>query len=173
MRKILQSQKTFGNYLDDFLALQQSEGAVAVTTTSTAQTASSSNNKRPSMSKNANTADKDVVMMDAAAPTTFNLLDTPANPPPAPHPGDDDPLLASRVPDLPTDAELRALLAHPPLTYLEARGTYNGSVGPPPRVFCEVCGYWGKVRCMKCGTRVCALDCLETHREECMTRYGL
>lgn len=173
MRKILQSQKTFANYLDDFLALQQSEGGAA-TAASTAQT--SSNNKRAATAKNNSKPDPDTIMTDAAAtpaPPTHTLLDAPANPPPAPHPADDNPLLASRVPDLPTDAELRALLARPPLTFLEARATYEEGRAPPPRVFCEVCGYWGKVRCMKCGTRVCALDCLELHREECVTRYGL
>ena len=91
-------------------------------------------------------------------------------PPPA-HPGDADPLLMSRVPPLPTDAEMRRLLAAPPLSYGEARG--NWGVTYPARVFCEVCGYWGRVRCLKCGTRVCALECLETHREECVTRYGM
>ncbi|KAK0729158.1 hypothetical protein B0T21DRAFT_370462, partial [Apiosordaria backusii] len=73
--------------------------------------------------------------------------------PPVPHPGDNDPLLV----------------------YLEARATFGGEEGTkyPTRVFCEMCGYWGRVKCIKCGVRVCALDCLEAHREECVTRYGL
>lgn len=180
VRKILQSQKTFANHLDDFLALQQSEGsaAAAAAAAATAAAAASaaqtlSNKRRPSTNKNAGTSDGGDVVMTDAAPVVSSLLDIPTNPAPAQQPGDDNPLLASRTPNLPTDAELRTLLAHPPLTYLEARGTYEASSGPPPRVFCEVCGYWGRVRCMKCGTRVCALDCLETHREECVTRYGL
>jgi zinc finger HIT domain-containing protein 1 len=82
-----------------------------------------------------------------------------------------DVLLASRVPEMPTDEELRKLLAAPALSYGEATGNWEEKY--PVRVFCEVCGYWGRVRCMKCGTRVCALDCLEMHREECVTRYGL
>lgn len=106
-------------------------------------------------------------MPDASAPSLLEPLPNP----PQPHPGDSNPLLRSYVPDVPSDAEIQALLARPPLTYIEARGTYNND--KPQRVFCEVCGYWGRVRCMKCGTRVCALDCLETHREECVTRYGL
>ena len=70
--------------------------------------------------------------------------------------------------------ELRELLAAPPLTYLEARaGWTEADQKYPVRMFCEVCGYWGRVKCMKCGTRVCALECLEAHREECMTRYGV
>ncbi|KAL8322113.1 hypothetical protein RB597_008060 [Gaeumannomyces tritici] len=114
---------------------------------------------------------------------------------PAPHPADADPLLASRVPALPTDDELRALLLAPPAPYPELmarvrrdldeeyddydEGAGGGGDRPPPRpfpparVFCAVCGYWGRVKCIKCGARVCALDCLDVHREECVTRYGL
>ncbi|XXG94455.1 hypothetical protein Hte_000712 [Hypoxylon texense] len=97
---------------------------------------------------------------------------------PPTHARDGDPLLTSRVPPLPTDEELRALFRAPPLTYTEARGRWTNDGDDnnkryPPRAFCDVCGYWGRVRCMKCGVRVCALDCLETHREECVTRYGL
>ncbi|KAI8168120.1 hypothetical protein K4K49_009600 [Colletotrichum sp. SAR 10_70] len=92
--------------------------------------------------------------------------------PPA-HPGDEDPLLVSRVPEPPTDEELRWLLAQPMLSFWDARAEWaDEDTRYPERTFCEVCGYWGRVKCMKCGTRVCALDCLETHREECATRYG-
>lgn len=88
--------------------------------------------------------------------------------------GDADPLLESWLPPLPKDEELRELLRAPPLNYNQARGEWTEDDRRyPPRQFCEVCGYWGRVRCMKCGTRVCALDCLDVHREECVTRYGL
>ncbi|KAL3961759.1 hypothetical protein ACCO45_003282 [Purpureocillium lilacinum] len=145
-------------------------------------TSASGNGKRPSQagrrdatssrqqSAAATPKDADTPMADAGPPL-LPVLPPPYRSPPAAHPGDDDPLLMSRVPDVPSDEELRALLAHPPLTYLEALGRRDGTY--PTRTFCEVCGYWGRVRCMKCGTRVCALDCLETHREECVTRYGL
>jgi zinc finger HIT domain-containing protein 1 len=80
----------------------------------------------------------------------------------------------SYVPPFPSDDELRALMTAPPLSYLEARAAWGEDERRyPVRVFCAVCGYWGRVKCMKCGTRVCALECLETHREECVTRYGL
>ncbi|GKT83138.1 HIT zinc finger family protein [Colletotrichum tofieldiae] len=94
---------------------------------------------------------------------------------PPPHPGDDDPLLVSRVPEMPTDEELRWLLSRPMLSFWDARAEQGDEDAAryPVRTFCELCGYWGRVRCMKCGTRVCALDCLETHREECFTRYGV
>lgn len=102
------------------------------------------------------------------------ILPAYAKPPPPSHPGDTDPLLVSYIPPFPTDDELRALMTAPPLSYLEARATWGEEEARyPVRVFCAVCGYWGRVKCMKCGTRVCALDCLEAHREECVTRYGL
>lgn len=118
----------------------------------------------------------DVTMPDAFHDPDDNtrpskLLAQPYRVPTAPHAGDTDPLLMSRVPPLPIDAEMRRLLAAPALSYGEARGNWNETY--PSRVFCEVCGYWGRVRCLKCGTRVCALECLETHREECLTRYGI
>lgn len=89
------------------------------------------------------------------------------------HPGDEDPLLKSRVPPMPTQAEIEALIRAPPLSYLDARAKLDDSEPlPPPRKFCALCGYWGRVKCKSCGTRVCALECLRTHQEECYTRYG-
>lgn len=178
VRKILQSQKTFANHLDDFLAQQQAEAAAA---------AAAANSTRRAGGGHKHAAGADTPMTDAAVDTTdttaagagaggaAEAVLAGAYGPRAPsQPGDHDPLLVSRAPELPSDQELRALLAVPPSTYLEARGSFDDDGRQPPqRVFCEVCGYWGRVRCMKCGTRVCALDCLDTHREECVTRYGL
>lgn len=201
VRKILQSQKTFANHLDDYVALlsQQeanpninssgtpaSGNAPAGTETTTkrsggqrqASASASTSSKKPTAKQEPD----DVEMADAPDASTSpdqprSAILTPHPLPPA-HPGDDDPLLTSRLPPFPSDDELRALLAAPPLSYLEARGTWPPSTGGngrqyPTRAFCVVCGYWGRVRCMKCGTRVCALECLETHQEECITRYGL
>jgi zinc finger HIT domain-containing protein 1 len=119
----------------------------------------------------------------APQPSTYPreslILPAYAKPPPQVHPGDADPLLVSHVPPFPSDDELRALMTAPPLSYLEARAEWGGGDEEgsgsryPVRVFCAVCGYWGRVKCMKCGTRVCALECLEAHREECVSRYGL
>ncbi|KAK4043649.1 hypothetical protein C8A01DRAFT_32177 [Parachaetomium inaequale] len=102
------------------------------------------------------------------------ILPAYTKPPPRPHPGDADPLLVSYIPPFPSDDELRELMTAPPLSYLEARAGWGDEQRRyPVRVFCAVCGYWGRVKCMKCGVRVCALECLEAHREECVTRYGL
>lgn len=92
---------------------------------------------------------------------------------PSAHPLDKDPLLVSRIPGLPSQAEIDKLLAAPPLTYNEARGPWvEEDMRKPVRQFCEVCGYWGRVRCTRCGGRVCALECQSVHQEECFTRYG-
>ncbi|KFA64133.1 hypothetical protein S40285_00809 [Stachybotrys chlorohalonatus IBT 40285] len=170
VRKILQSQKTFTNHLDDFLAMQAlTEQNATPAAANKRQAAGNRKDSTPvAATGKQNTRGEDVAMADAPASP---ILTAPYRPPPTAHPEDDNPLLVSRVPEPPSDAELRSLLAHPPLTYLEASGTWDNTY--PTRVFCEVCGYWGRVRCLKCGTRVCALDCLETHREECVTRYGL
>lgn len=148
VRKILQSQKTFANHLDDFLALQ----ALA-------------EQAPPPRKKAKDEEEKKEVM------PTYTLFTQSYRPPPLAHAGDLDPLLISKVPPMPTDEEMKKLLNRPQLSYGEATGEAAGTY--PTRVFCEVCGYWGRVRCMKCGARVCALECLETHREECVTRYGL
>ncbi|KAI1122592.1 hypothetical protein F5Y10DRAFT_253730 [Nemania abortiva] len=178
VRKILQSQKTFANHLDDYVALQDanpSGSGTPATATTSKQAPASTSSRKPSAKREAG----DIEMLDASdqGQRPRSTILTPYPRPPA-HPEDNNPLFASRLPSIPSDDELRALLAAPPLSYLEARGTWpptSGGSGQqyPVRVFCAVCGYWGRVRCMKCGTRVCALECLETHQEECITRYGL
>lgn len=117
------------------------------------------------------TSNADVVMTNlpnellAPLPASYELT---------PHPGDKDPLLISHIPPVPTQAELEKLIAAPPLTYMEAKGELTDEdLRKPSRSFCEICGYWGRVKCMKCGTRVCALECLKTHQEDCYTRYGV
>ncbi|KAI0890423.1 uncharacterized protein GGS22DRAFT_13437 [Annulohypoxylon maeteangense] len=202
VRKILQSQKTFANYLDDFDALSAADkaaamGIVAPATATAAQGAGKKGavagekgkGKRggKSISRSASVSkpppaaaapvkqedNPDIEMLDAAPSSTI-LTPLPPNGLPPTHPLDSDPLIMSRVPPLPTDAELRALMKAPPLTYAEARGRWTEDDRRyPARAFCEVCGYWGRVRCMKCGARACALECLETHREECVSRYGI
>jgi zinc finger HIT domain-containing protein 1 len=117
------------------------------------------------------TSNADILMTDppnellAPLPTSYELTS---------HPGDKDPLLISYIPPVPSQAELEKLIAAPPLTYMEAKGELTDEdVRKPTRSFCEICGYWGRVKCMKCGTRVCALECLRTHQEDCYTRYGV
>ena len=132
---------------------------------------------------------EDTTMTDATdeppGPTSYppdgSILPVYQRPPPTAHASDSDALLTSRVPPFPSDDELRALMTAPPLSWNEARGSWAEADAEdrapqesryPLRRFCEVCGYWGRVRCVKCGARVCALDCLDVHREDCITRYG-
>ena len=87
-------------------------------------------------------------------------------------PLDDEPLLQVNVPQVPTAEEMEALLSAPPLSYNAAR-----SAPPPPhkpqRQFCEICGYWGTIKCMKCGARVCGLECKSTHDDgRCLKFYA-
>lgn len=77
---------------------------------------------------------------------------------------DHDPLLRSRMPPVPSDRIMQALLSEPPLPYNAARA------GPPltrksPRFFCVICGYWGKIRCRGCHVRTCGLGCYKVHEE--------
>ncbi|KAM0248098.1 hypothetical protein ACHAP5_003679 [Fusarium lateritium] len=171
VRKIFQSQKTFANHLDDFLAMQalaESNPALSRSNTSGANNKRSSTSRKDTPSTSKPPQDEDIAMADVDLPPVLPVSSGPSQPS---LPGDNDPLLVSRVPEIPSDQELRKLLAHPPLSYGDATGNWDTKY--PVRSFCEVCGYWGRVRCMKCGTRVCALDCLEAHKEECVTRYGL
>lgn len=49
-----------------------------------------------------------------------------------------------------------------------APGYLSAVVPPPkepPRLFCTVCGYWGKYRCMKCALPFCSHDCEVNHQE--------
>ncbi|KAL0939141.1 HIT zinc finger [Colletotrichum truncatum] len=199
VRKILQSQKTFHNHLDDYLAqISHAENAPAPHPNQhTAKPANKPPHPNQHTKRNAAKRSKtstpkpaepeDVEMTPApsvagagAAAATAEeeknagpVLAPYEKPPPPSHPGDDDPLLVSKVPAAPTDEELRWLLAQPMLSFWDARAEWDDEdTRYPVRSFCEVCGYWGRVKCMKCGTRVCALNCLETHREECATRYG-
>ncbi|KAH6689215.1 hypothetical protein F5X68DRAFT_230861 [Plectosphaerella plurivora] len=214
IRKIIQSQKTFANHLDDYNALVAAQGDDAAPQAAhqapkpshpnqhTKKLVATSQNKKkgapsnqPSKRTSSTTKlpppdatdteigsgsrsrrgnrtgqavenevpppgeEQDLEMTDVPEPGVVDA--TPAanddQPPTLSRLDDDDPLLASIVPDLPDSGELDALLNHLQLTYARARATW----GPqdqryPVRTFCDVCGYWGRV-----------------HREDCITRYGL
>lgn len=194
VRRILQSQKTFANHLDDeeaAIALGSGTGMVqglgnkasaaaaaqkgkqAVTTatrSSTPATVSSSGaaarRKRPSAAATATatptpapsgpeTTDAEVEGEDETPERKQKLLKTEH---------DNDPLLRSYAPSMPSDRIMQHLLSEPPLSY-------NGSrVGPPssarpPRSFCCMCGYWGKIKCKNCHQRTCGLDCYRVHED--------
>ena len=77
------------------------------------------------------------------------------------------------IPALPTEAEMVALLNAPPLTYNQARSAPLPPGAPPPRRFCETCGYWGRVKCMKCGAMTCSVACKDDHDQfKCLKMYA-
>jgi zinc finger HIT domain-containing protein 1 len=84
-------------------------------------------------------------------------------------------LLQTSIPPLPTPEELEALLSAPALPYSAARAAPPlppSKGGPPQRHFCEMCGYLGRVRCLKCGARVCGLECKEVHDIDCRKKFS-
>lgn len=77
------------------------------------------------------------------------------------------------IPSLPTEAELEALINAPPLTFNQARSAPPLQDAPPPRRFCEVCGYFGRAKCMKCGAMTCSVMCKDMHDEHrCLKFYA-
>ena len=97
-----------------------------------------------------------------------------ASPHPNPLPEQSHPflvsLLGNSIPAPPSQFEIDSLLSAPPLSYSAAAAQPSQST-IPPRKFCEMCGYWGRARCMKCGVRVCGLVCKESHDETGCQRF--
>lgn len=85
---------------------------------------------------------------------------------------EDDPLLRVSTLGSISQQQLDVLLSAPPLSYNAARVAPPDANAPPSRHFCELCGYWGRVRCKKCGSRVCGLDCKAMHDSECSRRFA-
>jgi len=194
VRKILQSQKSFANHLADYEALSALSGSsqstpmpraasMAISSSSNAAKPRSHKKKEPNELSNStlfhrvSTTSKALVLIKPETQDIFmadgSSLSLGSATLPPPHPGDSDPLLVSRIPLIPSQEVIDALLAIPPLSYNEARASWvEEDKRKPVRQFCEVCGYWGRVKCTRCGGRVCALECLKVHQEECFTRYG-
>jgi zinc finger HIT domain-containing protein 1 len=86
---------------------------------------------------------------------------------------DDEAFVYDHIAPLPSQAELEALIYAPPLTYNQARSAPPPAGVPPPRQFCEICGYWGRVKCMKCGNITCSVVCKDAHDEhKCLKFYA-
>ena len=159
------SQKTFKNYLDD-------EEAALAQAPSTAP--------RPNVVK---TFRVSAASPRASAPATPKAeqgseshLPRPV-PPSQPHVAqlmtsefDNDPLLRSYIPSAPSERIMQALLSEPPLSYTASRATLDAGEKPPRR-FCSICGYWGRVKCVKCNARTCGLDCYRIHEETRCDRF--
>ena len=168
VRRILMSQKTFANHLADeeaFLALQQQHpSSAAPKVPALKPSRSTPNMKRSSTSE--------VQPIHGEASQTGTIRASGIFRSGARDPLDDEPLLKSQVPSAPSEEVMEALLSGPPLSYNAARAA-PPPPGRPQRHFCEICGYWGTVKCMKCGARVCGLDCKSTHDDgRCLKFYA-
>ncbi|MCJ1229164.1 hypothetical protein MMC12_005829 [Toensbergia leucococca] len=175
VRRILISQKTFANHLADEEAaiaaqVQPAPGLSTPRSLVPKVKPPSVQQKRSSLSEKISTP--------LVASTTSITIASTRSPldvvPPSLEKESDvvDPLLKSYVPSAPSEATMEALLSAPPLSYNGARAAPPSS-GKPPRHFCEICGYWGTIKCMKCGARVCGLECKTTHDEgRCLKFYA-
>ena len=168
-KKILASGKTFAHYLDDEEAeiarTGRRDGDLEVLpSTSIQQRASktpivrrglgneSSMENSPAPGQNPSRA--------AVRPQAFKAMDVDE--------AEDD-----EDDSVPSQEEIQALLNAAPLTYNQARSASPPADAPPPRRFCEVCGYFGRARCMKCGVMTCSVMCKDTHDEQrCLKFYA-
>ncbi|KAJ5287399.1 Zinc finger HIT-type [Penicillium angulare] len=200
VRRILQSQKTFRNHLDDEEAalsnaaasgatgttVQSGAGMSAAATAAVARVSkaaastasrrsstpvaplSSAKNKKRGAGASASTPTPSVPGTPGVAASTTEAEageeDFERKQKLSKTEHDDDPLLRSYAPTMPSDKIVQRLLAEPPLSYNASRA------GPPnssrlPRHFCCMCGYWGKIRCKNCHLRTCGLDCYRVHED--------
>ncbi|KAL2861316.1 hypothetical protein BJX68DRAFT_222227 [Aspergillus pseudodeflectus] len=184
VRRILQSQKTFRNYLDDEEAAL-AQAASSTTASTAAQRLPLNKITKPSSSRRSSTP-ATTPRPDPATARLKKDLPPPASQKPSADdntssnnqvhdpqdPGngliksqhDNDPLLKSYIPTAPSERIMRALLSEPPLTYNASRA------GPPitgksARKFCCICGYWGKIRCRNCHQRTCGIECYKVHED--------
>ncbi|KAJ5923315.1 hypothetical protein N7454_008560 [Penicillium verhagenii] len=190
VRRILQSQKTFRNHLDDEEAAIQNSGGKAAAVVAAAARRSSTPVVAGAAGAVAGSAAAkrkraSAVGTAASTPTparsvsvSVSVAETPATVATDGEAGedeegkskllktehDDDPLLKSYAPTMPSDRIIQRLLAEPPLSYNASRAGAPIS-SHSPRYFCCMCGYWGKIRCKSCHLRTCGLDCYRVHED--------
>ncbi|ODM15082.1 hypothetical protein SI65_09578 [Aspergillus cristatus] len=194
-RRILQSQKTFRNHLDDEEAhLSQTAQTTAsnapprlstkpsarrsstpMTTPKAESTAKQ--RKQSSSSSSAAAQQQQQQPQQSETPAETPKPDTPAEPiaetetePPAKK----QRLIPSEYDN---DPLLRSRIPSAPSERMmqallsEPPLSYNAArAGPPvtkkaPRFFCCICGYWGKIRCRNCHVRMCGLGCYKVHED--------
>ena len=162
------SQKTFANHLADEEALlaQQQQHPISA---APRMPALKSSRSTPNM-KRSSTSEVPTIHGGASQTGTVGAGGTVSSR--TRDPLDDEPLLKSQVPSAPSEEVMEALLSGPPLSYNAARAA-PPPLGKPQRHFCEICGYWGTIKCMKCGARVCGLECKGAHDDgRCLKFYA-
>lgn len=181
MRRILQSQKTFLNHLADEEAqlAQQNQSPTSNAAPNFAPATPAASKPHPAKGRRTKASGAQpltpltpqppsssvpVAEPSAAVRPSSAAASAASAPMSLPVAGADEanPLLRAHTPVRPPSPLLEELLSAPPLPYAAARSKPS-ALGLPPTRFCEICGYWGKVRCLRCGARVCGLECKGTH----------
>ncbi|KAL4869051.1 hypothetical protein BDV12DRAFT_168525 [Aspergillus spectabilis] len=186
VRRILQSQKTFRNYLDDEEAALAQAGSTGVSSSVGTQRLplnkitkplsvswrSSTPARTPKPAETTSRAKKES-QPQKPADTTLPVPESSSQPQQQQETDeftliksqyDSDPLLKSYIPPAPSERIMRALLSEPPLTYHASRAGAP-ITGKAPRKFCCICGYWGKIRCRNCHQRSCGIECYKVHED--------
>jgi zinc finger HIT domain-containing protein 1 len=150
-RRIIQYQRQIKHWLDDEEAqLAQQQQAPVPRGATTASRSNAQSHRRQSTLASEATPGPSMPQAPSSMSTEF---------------GNDDALLSidRAMPPPLNPAELEALLAAPPLSYAASHAAPPPAGGPPQRQFCDNCGYWGTIKCRKCGARVCGLECKDAH----------
>lgn len=169
VKRIVTSQKTFANHLNDeeaALANRPSEpsssSAPRRTSGKIEKLTAAGPKHRASpvqVGDSSDAMDTDTLATNAGAPYF-----RPAPSPFPVTPEDSDPFFQSDLPQLPSREEIDALLARPALPFSQAVVAPTTSTAAA-RQFCDICNYWGLVRCLRCNARVCGLQCKVRHEE--------
>ncbi|KAH7138005.1 hypothetical protein B0J11DRAFT_2784 [Dendryphion nanum] len=158
-RRIIQYQRQIKHWLDDEEAMLSQAPPVRTANNASRAVAQPSRRQSTLMS---------IPPTPSEATPTPTAPTAPATTVPFPFgisPNDIDAMLSveSSMPPSLDPAELEALLAAPPLTYAASHVSAPPAGAPKQRQFCDNCGYWGKIKCLKCGTRICGLECKDAH----------
>jgi zinc finger HIT domain-containing protein 1 len=160
-RRIIQYQRQIKHWLDDEIA--QLQQAPPPTTSRAAARAAA----QPQSLRRASTMiGMPATPVDATPGPMTPAMPTPTLPGSLREPAlqmDDLLSIEKSMPAPLRPAELEALLSAPPLSYAASHAAAPALGGPPQRQFCDNCGYWGKIKCLKCGARICGMECKDAH----------
>lgn len=159
-RKILMSNKTFDMYLAGEEALAALEPPPGPRSKVALQKAAQTKSEQASKTSVHNTP----------APTAQQPFESQISPSPSPTGIDDSKLVQTRTYSEPSAELMEILVSAPPLSFHDVRAPQSSSKVPARR-FCELCGYWGSIKCIQCGAKLCGLDCKRAHDEDRCQKY--